>query len=144
MKRYFLQLSYDGTAYHGWQVQPNGITVQQVLEEALATLLRCPTEVVGAGRTDAGVHASRMVAHFDTEKLFDTTVLADKLNRLLPADVAVHGVRLVHGEAHARFSATSRQYKYYVTFGKQPFQRHYAYRCFSRLDYERMNEAASV
>lgn len=144
MKRYFLELSYDGTAYHGWQVQPNGITVQQVLEEALAILLRCPTEVVGAGRTDAGVHASRMVAHFETEKLFDATVLVDKLNRLLPPDVAVHGVHPVHEEAHARFSATSRQYKYYVTFGKQPFRRQYAYRCFSKLDYERMNEAASA
>lgn len=103
--RYFIQLSYDGTGYHGWQVQPNGVSVQEVLQKALSTLLRQPTEVTGAGRTDAGVHASMMVAHFDWpaahegeggEKApLDCTQLTYKLNRLLPPDVAVQAVRPV-------------------------------------------------
>ena len=140
--RYFITLSYDGTAYHGWQIQPNGLSVQQCLEQALTTLLREDTAVVGAGRTDAGVHALKMIAHFDTEQQVDCARLADKLNRLLPPDIAVQRVQPVAADAHARFSATSRTYHYYVSTAKDPFNRHRAMRLFHAPDFERMNEAA--
>ena len=140
--RYFITLSYDGTNYHGWQIQPNGISVQEILQKALSTLLREETPVVGAGRTDAGVHARKMIAHFDTGQTVDCDRLADKLNRLLPCDVAVQQVRAVNPEAHARFSATSRTYHYYISTAKDPFCRHRAMRLFHAPDLERMNEAA--
>ena len=139
-----MYLSYDGAAYHGWQIQPNGVSVQECLMRALSTLLRRETDVVGAGRTDAGVHASLMVAHFDAESPLDTALLADKLNRLLPPDIAVHRVRPVHPKAHARFDATSRTYHYYVTTAKTPFLRSYRCRLFRTPDFGRMNEAAAT
>lgn len=152
--RYFIQLSYDGTGYHGWQVQPNGVSVQEVLQKALSTLLRQPTEVTGAGRTDAGVHASMMVAHFDWpaahegeggEKApLDCTQLTYKLNRLLPPDVAVQAVRPVSPEMHARFSATRRTYHYYIHTRKNPFLRGYSWQVNVPLDFALMNEAAQV
>lgn len=144
VQRYFIYLSYDGGAYHGWQVQPNGDSVQQRLTDALATLLRRPVEVVGAGRTDAGVHARLMVAHFDSPEPLDAEVMADKLNRLLPPDVAVHRLRRVREGAHARFDATARTYQYYVTTAKNPFGRAYSYRLFHVPDFGRMNEAAQT
>jgi len=140
--RYFITLSYDGTAYHGWQVQPNAVTVQQRLNEALSTLLRQPTETVGAGRTDTGVHARFMVAHFDTPEVIDAPLLAGKLCRLLPPDIAVSAVRPVHPDAHARFDATSRTYHYDVYTQKSPFRRHYATPLFFTPDYHAMNIAA--
>lgn len=142
MQRYFIYLAYDGTNYHGWQIQPNGISVQECLMKALSTFLRCEIEVVGAGRTDAGVHASLMVAHFDYEGLLDTVSVTDKLNRLLPPDISVYRACHVKPDAHARFDATARTYKYYVTTAKYPFNRQYRCRIFNPLDYERMNEAA--
>lgn len=152
--RYFIQLSYDGTGYHGWQVQPNGVSVQEVLQKALSTLLRQPTEVTGAGRTDAGVHASMMVAHFDwpadhkgegcEEMPLDCTQLTYKLNRLLPPDVAVQAVRPVGPEMHARFSATRRTYHYYIHTRKNPFLRGYSWQVNVPLDFALMNEAAQV
>ena len=141
--RYFITLSYDGTAYHGWQIQPTGNSVQETLTKALSTLLREDTPIVGAGRTDAGVHAQMMIAHFDTECEVDCLHLVDKLNRLLPPDIAVQKVQPVRQEAHARFSATSRTYHYYVSTAKDPFNRHRAMRLFHAPDFERMNEAAS-
>lgn len=152
--RYFIQLSYDGTGYHGWQVQPNGVSVQEVLQKALSTLLRQPTEVTGAGRTDAGVHASMMVAHFDwpaahegeggEELPLDCPQLAYKLNRLLPPDVAVQAVKPVGPEMHARFSATRRTYHYYIHTRKDPFLRGYSWQVNVPLDFALMNEAAQV
>ena len=152
--RYFIQLSYDGTGYHGWQVQPNGVSVQEVLQKALSTLLRQPTEVTGAGRTDAGVHASMMVAHFDwpaahegegcEQMPLDCTELTYKLNRLLPPDVAVQAVRPVGPEMHARFSATRRTYHYYIHTRKDPFLRGYSWQVNVPLDFALMNEAAQV
>ena len=106
MQRYFIYLAYDGTNYHGWQIQPNGSSVQECLMKALSTFLRRDVEVIGAGRTDAGVHASLMVAHFDHEDVLDTVTVADKLNRLLPPDISVYRVRQVKPDAHARFDAT--------------------------------------
>ena len=115
-QRYFIYLAYDGTNYHGWQIQPNGISVQECLMKALATFLRREIEVIGAGRTDAGVHATLMVAHFDFEgDALDVELVADKLNRLLPPDISVYQVRRVKSDAHARFDATARTYKYYIT-----------------------------
>lgn len=144
MCRYFIYLSYDGTNYHGWQIQPNGISVQEVLMKALSTFLRKPIEVVGAGRTDAGVHARLMVAHFDFDAELDCATVVDKLNRLLPPDVAVYRVRRVKPEAHARFDATYRTYKYYITTRKDPFSRAFSWRIFQTLDFEKMNEAAQA
>ncbi|MBR8707918.1 tRNA pseudouridine(38-40) synthase TruA [Bacteroides pyogenes] len=142
MQRYFIYLAYDGTRYHGWQVQPNGISVQECLMKALATFLREDIEVVGAGRTDAGVHASLMVAHFDYDASLEPDAVADKLNRLLPPDISVFRIRRVKPGAHARFDAVERTYKYYVVSAKYPFNRQYRWRIHSRLDYDRMNEAA--
>lgn len=144
MFRYFIYLSFDGTNYHGWQIQPNGASVQDTLMKALSTFLRREIEVVGAGRTDAGVHARLMVAHFDFDTELDGEVVTDKLNRLLPPDIAVYGVRRVKPEAHARFDATSRTYKYYIHTRKDPFRRGYSWRIFQPLDFERMNEAAQT
>ena len=202
MQRYFIYLGYDGSAYHGWQVQPNGESVQGTLERALGMLLRREVAVTGAGRTDAGVHARLMVAHFDWEEglvqegmpmsvereecrrqevkaesikvseehglegeealeqapatrgeetksdeetergLPDEHDLTDKLNRLLPPDIAVYGLRRVRPDAHARFSATSRTYQYFVTTRKSPFDRQYCLRLIREPDFAAMNAAA--
>ena len=150
MQRYFLYLAYDGTRYHGWQIQPNGISVQEVLQGALATLLRQPVPVTGAGRTDTGVHARLMVAHFDfeypgdPERRIDGPWLTDKLNRLLPPDVSVYKMVPVRRDAHARFDALSRAYHYYMHFSKSPFLRAYSCRMYRMLDFARMNEAAAT
>lgn len=149
--RYFITLSYDGTRYHGWQIQPNGDSVQQRLQEALSTLLRQPIEVVGAGRTDTGVHAKMMVAHFDwkEESMVNgccsmVNNLAYKLNKLLPPDIAVQEVRQVPDDMHARFSATSRTYHYYIHTDKDPFLQAYSWQVPFKLDFGKMNEAAKV
>jgi len=137
--------SYDGTRYHGWQIQPNGVSVQEKLQEALSTLLREPIVVTGAGRTDAGVHARMMVAHFDWEgAVIDGQQLAYKLNRLLPYDIAVSKVEPVSEEMHARFSAKSRMYRYYIHTVKEPFQRAYSCEIHYPLDFAKMNEAAKI
>jgi tRNA pseudouridine38-40 synthase len=143
VQRYFVYLAYDGTNYHGWQIQPNGISVQECLTKALSAFLREEIEVVGAGRTDAGVHASLMVAHFDYDgEPLDPVQVAGKLNRMLPRDISVYQVRKVNPGAHARFDATARTYKYYVTTCKYPFNRQYRYLVQGGLDIGLMNEAA--
>lgn len=143
MPRYFIYLSFNGARYHGWQIQPNGITVQAELEKALATLLRRETPVTGAGRTDAGVNARLMVAHFDTPAPLDNPAeTADRLNRVLPPDMAVYDIRPVTDEAHSRFDALSRTYKYYLIDHKSPFLEAFACRYRGTLDFDRMNEAA--
>ncbi len=142
--RYFIYLSYDGTAYHGWQVQPNAVSVQQKLNECLAKLLRGKnTDVTGAGRTDAGVHAHMMVAHFDIDEELDGAWLTDKLNRILPQDIAVSKVLRVNDHAHARFDAKARTYHYWIYTKKDPFNRQYATRITFPLDFNKMNEAAA-
>ena len=144
MFRYFIYFSYDGAAYHGWQVQPNAITVQQVMEEALAKLLRQPVPLVGAGRTDAGVNASCMVAHADFPCEVDTAQLIYKLNKILPPDIAVSNIRRVKDDAHARFDAVSRRYNYRVVTAKSPFARRYACRVMPGIDFDAMNRAAEI
>ena len=143
MARYFIHLSYDGTNYHGWQVQPNGSSVQAELQRAISTLLREPIEVVGAGRTDAGVHARKMVAHFDISQQFDERQLAYRINRILPKDIAVEKIEEVSEDLHARFSATSRTYHYYIHTKKDPFCRAYSCETHYELDFDAMNRAAS-
>ena len=142
--RYFIWFSYDGTRYHGWQVQPNGVTVQSELERCLSLLLRESVAVTGAGRTDAGVHARVMAAHFDTETAIDVAVLVKKLNGLLPYDISVSRVEPVAADMHARFSATSRTYHYYIHTRKNPFIRQYSQELHYQLDFDRMNEAGQV
>jgi tRNA pseudouridine38-40 synthase len=139
-------MSYSGMAYCGWQNQPNGTSVQQCLEDALATILRRPTPVTGAGRTDAGVHARLMVAHMDADMPpEDAPFLADKLNRLLPRDIAINRLSPVRPDAHARFDALSRTYRYTVTGVKNPFNHEWVCRMSLRgMDFARMNDACRV
>lgn len=143
--RYFLELRYHGRAYCGWQRQQEQPSVQQTLERALSTLLRCPIEVVGAGRTDTGVHAAYYVAHFDfAEAIEDPRQTVYKLNRILPDDVAVMTLTAVKEGAHARFDAREREYRYYIEPQKNPFNRTTAWHYPVALDLERMNRAARV
>ncbi len=142
MHRYFIVLMFDGSRYAGWQRQPDAQTVEECLEDALSLLLRRPTAVVGAGRTDAGVHAREMMAHFDTDAEVDLANLSYRLNRLLPYDIAVKGVREVPESMHARFSATRRTYRYYVHTGKNPFLQRYSLQLHTPIDFGRMNAAA--
>ena len=144
MQRYFIYFSYDGTAYHGWQVQPGSNSVQHEMQRALLLLMGRDMSVVGAGRTDAGVHAHVMVAHFDTEEpIADCQQLAYKLNRVLPRDIAVDRIVSVPSDCHARFSAVARTYHYYIHTHKAPFLRHYSNEMTYRLDFQAMNNAAA-
>lgn len=143
-QRYFLYFKYDGSAYHGWQIQPNSVTIQEELQKALSILLRKDVQVVGAGRTDTGVHAKMMVAHFDNDAILDCRQLVYKLNRLLPRDIAADKLVKVNSDFHARFSALSRTYHYYVHLHKDPFCRAYSCELFYNLDFSKMNEAAAM
>lgn len=142
--RYFIFFSYFGKAYHGWQRQPNALSVQQVLEEAFHTLLRQPVALTAAGRTDTGVHARTMVAHTDLEGPQDGPDLVYRLNALLPEDIAVQELRLVSADAHARFDALERTYEYWIIQEKDPFYKDLAYFLRPPLNLEAMNRAAGV
>lgn len=165
--RYFIHLSYDGTRFHGWQIQPNGISVEGEIERCLSVILRTPIDIIGAGRTDAGVHARHMAAHFDigAEEMskvsadlvadnpdrgegcsleMNGTQLAYKLNRMLPPDISIQRIERVDDDLHARFSAVSRTYHYYLHERKDPFKRAYSYECHFSLDFNAMNAAAKV
>ena len=142
--RYFVELSYNGTDYHGWQVQPNAITVQAVLDKALSILLKKPTTTMGAGRTDTGVHAAQMVAHFDTESSIDTDDLTYKLNSFLPKTIAIHNIKQVHADVHARFDATQRTYRYKISTFKDVFNFDNAYYYTNKLDVDLMNKASTI
>lgn len=143
--RFFITLAYDGANYVGWQNQPNGVSIQQVIEEALSTILRESVTVVGAGRTDAGVHARKMVAHFDwAGQPLNSEDLVRRLNSFLPKDIAVYDIRPVPPDAHARFSATARTYKYYLTTRKDPFLHDQKLQVFFEPDVEAMNKLCAV
>lgn len=168
VKRYFIHLSYDGSRYHGWQVQPCDISVQGEIERCLSVLLQRAVSVTGAGRTDTGVHATHMVAHFDAPEASDSDSgyddlasypdideeqLAYRLNRMLPPDIVVYKIEPVAESMHARFSAKWRTYHYYVTTRQTPFNRHYTWQAFTwtdsngerrTLDFQLMNEAAAM
>ena len=144
-QRYFIYLAYDGTDYCGWQIQPNGLSIQACLEKALETLLQENVPVTGAGRTDSGVHARLMVAHFDSARTaLDDFSFSEKLNRILPKDISVFSLRKVHAEAHARFDAVSRTYQYIISTSKNPFNRAYSWKVPHVLDLEKMNQAAAT
>ena len=139
--RYFIYLAYDGTNYHGWQVQPNAVSVQGEIERCLSTVMREKTMIVGAGRTDTGVHARMMAAHFNTDLPVDCDQLAFRLNRILPPDISIYRIEPVSDDMHARFSATSRTYHYYIHTRKSPFNRKYSLETHYKLDFEAMNRA---
>lgn len=145
MARFFLRLSYRGAPFHGWQVQPNAVSVQGEVEKALSTVLRTPISIIGAGRTDTGVNARVMYAHFDYDRILpDKGRLLVSLNRLVGRDIAVQDIIPVHHEAHARFDATERCYKYFVSFEKTPFFYPLSWHCPNGLDLVKMNEAARL
>lgn len=144
LQRYFLEISYDGTAYHGWQIQQNAISVQQKLNEALKTILRHDIETTGAGRTDTGVHAKQLFVHFDCPAgvIKKESSFLHSVNALLPHDISVQRLLAVAEQAHARFDATERSYAYHIHFKKDPFRRHRSWQLRDIPDLERMNEAA--
>ena len=141
--RYFIQISYKGTNYHGWQIQPNAISVQEVLTKTFSTILRDKIEITGAGRTDTGVHASYFVAHFNSDiaDLHSDNKILFKLNSLLPKDIAIHQILPVMNEAHARFDASSRTYQYYIHQLKDPFLLESSYFLPQKLSIDIMNKA---
>ena len=143
-KRYFIQIAYDGSLYHGWQTQPNAVTVQELLDKALSVFFRQPVETLGCGRTDSGVHATEFFAHFDVENCAEEKVLVAVagINAMLPYQIAVKRILPVHNDAHARFDATARAYKYYLHFDKDPFKINRSWLMKDRLDIGLMNKAA--
>lgn len=166
-QRYFIELAYDGTSYHGWQIQQNAVSVQEVLNKALATILRQPVETTGCGRTDTGVHAREFFAHFDLEVhspwTIDDNQKAEEstsinhglstmdhgqqirgLNSILPPDIAIKNIIPVHEDAHTRFDATLRSYQYHIHFNKDPFLRGYSWQVRDVPDMELMNQAAAM
>jgi len=142
--RYFITFSYQGSSYHGWQRQPDASSVQQTLEEAMKLFLKEDVSLVGAGRTDTGVHAKVMVAHFDTQQSFEIEELIYRLNAYLDESIAILSIVEVKADAHARFDATSRSYEYWVVQQKNPFLAQAAYYITHPLDVNRMNEAAAL
>ena len=142
--RYFIELAYRGRDYFGWQRQPNQISVQEVLETKLSIVLGEKISIVGAGRTDTGVHAKQMYAHFDFSKEIELEKFTFKLNSFLPKDISIHQIFPVKDDAHTRFDATYRAYEYHIHIGKNPFLIDSAYQIYHDLDLEKMNEAAKL
>lgn len=142
--RYFVEISYLGSAYHGWQRQPNALSVQQVLEESFTTLLSSPIELVGAGRTDTGVHAHQMFAHFDADLIEDEAHLIFRLNRLLPNDISILSLKQVKPDAHARFDALLRTYHYKIVERKDVFEFPLSHSIIQSLDQEAMQKACDL
>ncbi len=143
--RYFIELSYNGTAYHGWQIQPNSITVQQILDKALSTLFRQEVASLGCGRTDTGVHAAQFFAHFDLDKgMTDMEAKIRNLNALLPWDIAAKRFITVQQNSHARFDALSRSYQYHIHFNKSPFKHNLSWFLRDIPDVESMKKAALI
>jgi tRNA pseudouridine38-40 synthase len=142
--RYFIHLAYNGTPYHGWQIQPNAASVQETLNKAFSVLLQTEINLMGAGRTDTGVHAREMYAHFDFETAFDIPTLVHKLNSFLPKDIVIYDIIPVHDEAHTRFDATKRTYEYHIHQYKNPFLDDLSWYFHQPLDIKLMNEAAQL
>lgn len=143
--RFFIQLSYNGTNYHGWQIQPNATSVQETLTKALSVVLnKKDIEIMGAGRTDSGVHASQMFAHFDFENEIDSHTIVHKLNSFLPKDIAVSNITLVDENAHARFDATQRTYEYKINSSKNVFLDKLSWYYNKELNVNAMNESAEL
>ena len=143
--RYFIELSYKGTNYHGWQLQPDSISVQELINKAFTTIFRTPFNVVGAGRTDTGVHAEQLFAHVDFKIEIDTKEITYKVNSILPNDIVVENIRRVIDNAHARFDATSRGYEYHIFLGRNPFLIETSWQLNNKkLNIIKMNEAAQI
>lgn len=142
--RYFIQFAYNGTHYHGWQIQPNASSVQETLNKAFSVLLNETISIMGAGRTDTGVHATEMYGHFDTEKTLDIPVLVHKLNSYLSKDIAIFDIIPVHDDAHCRFDAKKRTYEYHINTVKNPFLEELSWYVTQKLDLNLMNEAAQI
>ncbi len=142
--RYFIEIAFNGKKYHGWQIQPDMASVQQTLEEAISTLLRKKIDIVGAGRTDAGVHAKQLFAHFDFAEAIDINELSYKLNSFLPKDIVVKNIVPVKKDAHTRFDALSRTYEYHICLEKDPFATDFSYHLHHIPDVEKMNQAAKI
>jgi tRNA pseudouridine38-40 synthase len=162
-QRYFIELSYDGTNYHGWQIQPNAVTVQELLDSAISTVLREPIGTTGCGRTDTGVHATQFFAHFDSKSMVNSQwsiadpaktmdyelwaidpKILNSINSILPADIAIKRIIPVHPDAHARFDATQRSYEYHIHFEKNPFKLNRSWEQRDKPDIAAMNAAAKV
>ncbi|PWK73750.1 tRNA pseudouridine38-40 synthase [Mucilaginibacter oryzae] len=151
-QRYFIELAYNGTNYHGWQVQQNAVSVQELLNKALSTVLRQSIETTGCGRTDTGVHAKEFFAHFDVHLAegetnpLESTPFRGRggLNALLPYDIAIKNVIPVHADAHARFDATARSYQYHIHFNKDPFLNGFSWQLRDMPNLDLMNEAAAT
>lgn len=143
--RYFIELSYNGKNYHGWQKQPDVISIQEVLENSLSKLLRSKIEIVGAGRTDTGVHAKQIFTHFNIKESIETLNLNNRLNAFLPDDISIQNIFLVNNESHARFDAIKRSYEYQIWQGKNPFLIDSSWQIKTKiLNVDKMNEAASL
>jgi tRNA pseudouridine38-40 synthase len=142
--RYFIKLAYNGTHYHGWQYQPNAASVQETMNKAFSVLLNTTINLMGAGRTDTGVHAKEMFAHFDYQIPFDIPSLVHKLNSYLPKDIVVYDIIPVHDEAHTRFDATKRTYEYHINTFKDVFSQEQSWYFHQKLDIDLMNEAAQI
>ncbi|MDE7380936.1 MAG: tRNA pseudouridine(38-40) synthase TruA [Muribaculaceae bacterium] len=143
MPRYMMRLAYNGSPFHGWQIQPNAVSVQQTIEDALSVILRCPISITGAGRTDTGVNAREMFAHFDFPNPVPESILKS-LNRLIGRDIAIYEIKEVADNLHARFSAVSRTYKYFISLSKNPFIYPLSWEYPSALNVELMNKAAEI
>ncbi len=143
--RYLIECSYRGTAFHGWQVQPNAASVQECIEKALSMVLKEKIEITGSSRTDAGVHAAQQFAHFDFDKLIEVPEkLVNSLNGILNKDIAIHQIRLVSDEFHSRFDATHRKYIYRIQQEKSPFGYETSYFYKAKLDLDLMNKAGEL
>ena len=143
--RYFIELSYKGTNYHGWQVQPDSISVQELVNNAFTTIFSTPIDVVGAGRTDTGVHAEQLFAHVDLKNEINTKEVAYKLNSLLPHDIVVENIIKTIETVHARFDATSRSYEYRIFLGRNPFLIETTWQLNNKkLNIVKMNAAAEI
>jgi len=142
--RYFIELAYKGTNYHGWQYQPNADSVQETLNKALSLLLKTEIDIVGAGRTDTGVHSKQMYAHFDYETEMDIPQLVHKLNSFLPKDIVIFDILQVADEAHARFDAKKRTYEYHIHTKKDAFENEGSWQYQHELDLDKMNEACQI
>jgi len=142
--RYFIELAYKGTNYHGWQYQPGAVSVQETINKSLSILLKTNIDIVGAGRTDTGVHAKQMFAHFDSEVELKENQLIQKLNSFLPNDIAINGLIKVADDAHARFDATKRTYQYHIHTVKDVFEKEGSYFFQTPLDIKKMNAACKI
>ena len=145
MQRYFIELSYNGATFFGWQSQPKQLSVQEEIENAFTKLnSNTPIAVVGCGRTDSGVHANHYVLHVDLEKVLDLNQLIFKLNRILPDSIVIHSVKEVSSDFHARFHATSRTYRYFINSKKDPFKQGLSWNFQQKLDLDAMNKACDL